>query len=90
MIANKKQLVRSLDQYAHKSVLIFSGSLLVLSVAFNNVGIGKILDAYAQQMIQDISKQSNLEIRVTQLELRLVDSEHKIAELKKIAHKSNK
>ena len=43
-----------LEQYASKWALTLAGSILVLSVAFNNVGIGKVLDAYAQSIIVDM------------------------------------
>jgi len=54
---------KPLDQYASKWVLTLSGSLLVLSVAFNNVGIGKILDAYAQSIINDIKSDIKTECK---------------------------
>lgn len=52
-----------LEQYASKWALSLAGSILVLSVAFNNVGIGKVLDAYAQSLVKEIdNKQCKIEI----------------------------
>jgi len=46
-----------LEQYASKSALVFAGSLMVLSVAFNNIGLGKVIDAYSQRLIADIKQE---------------------------------
>ena len=50
----KSERRKGIENYASHWVLVLSGSLLVLSVTFNNIGIGKIIDAYSQKMISDI------------------------------------
>jgi len=63
---------KPLDQYASKWVLTLSGSLLVLSVAFNNVGIGKILDAYAQSIINDIKSDINPKVNIVEKKIKKI------------------
>lgn len=46
-----------LEEYAAKPVLIFSGSLLVLSVALNNIGFKEVVDAYAKSIVYSIEGQ---------------------------------
>lgn len=44
----------TLEKYAAKPVLIFSGSILVLSIALNNVGFKEVVDAYAKSIVASI------------------------------------
>jgi hypothetical protein len=60
----KEDQLTGLERFATHRTLVFSGSLLVLSVTFNNVGIGKIIDAYSQQMVANIKTDKSCEIEV--------------------------
>lgn len=51
-----KQRVK-LEDYAAKPVLVFSGSLLVLSIALNNVGFKEVVDAYAKSIVHKIEQE---------------------------------
>ena len=39
-----------LSQYASGWMMKFSGSLVVLSIALNQIGFGKVVDAYADKL----------------------------------------
>jgi len=54
--------MKSLDQYAAKPVLVLSGSLLVLSVALNNIGLGDIVDAYAKSIVINLENSKKCDI----------------------------
>ena len=49
-----KQQKSKLEDYAAKPVLILSGSLLVFSVALNNIGFKEVVDAYAKYIVASI------------------------------------
>ena len=70
----KKPARLNLEGYAAKPVLIFSGSLLVLSVALNNIGFKEVVDAYAQSIVHSLEVKeckipdNKLELRIKELE----------------------
>ena len=51
-----KRQKTKLEDYAAKPVLILSGSLLVLSVALNNIGFKEVVDAYAKSIVASIEQ----------------------------------
>jgi aromatic ring-opening dioxygenase LigB subunit len=53
----KKQKTK-LEDYAAKPVLILSGSLLVLSIALNNIGFKEVVDAYAKLIVSNIENKN--------------------------------
>jgi len=69
------------EQYASKGILIFSGSLLVLSVSLNNAGFGKVVDAYAQAIVYRIEHTQQCEL---DLNKRLIEVERKSHESKEV------
>lgn len=76
----KKKQRSKLEDYAAKPVLVFSGSLLVLSVALNNIGFKEVVDAYAKSIVHKLedNKSCNIELNSR---LELVES---------LAHKGGK
>ena len=52
-----KRQKTKLEDYAAKPVLILSGSLLVLSVALNNIGFKEVVDAYAKSIVASIEQE---------------------------------
>jgi len=80
MAKSKIRNTGNLEQYASKGTLVFSGSLLVLSVSLNNAGLGKIVDAYSQSIVHNIESKQSCD---SSLEDRLVLVES-------LAHKSSK
>ncbi len=61
-----------LEDYAAKPVLILSGSLLVLSIALNNIGFKEVVDAYAKSIVAGIENNQcdgKVNDRLTQLEI---------------------
>jgi len=79
----KKRPASGLEQYASKGALVFSGSLLVISVALNNVGFKEVIDAWSASIVANIESKPNKE-----LELRLNQLEHRLEEVEKLAHTS--
>jgi len=79
----KKRPATGLEQYASKGVLVFSGSLLVVSVALNNVGFKEVIDAWSASIVAGIESKPN-----KVLELRLNQLEHRLEEVEKLAHTS--
>lgn len=73
----KKQRRSKLEDYAAKPVLVFSGSLLVLSVALNNIGFKEVVDAYAKSIVHKLedSKSCNIEFN------------HRLELVENLAHK---
>lgn len=70
----KSRNVSGVESYASRGALVFSGSLMVISIAFNNIGLGKIIDAYSQSIIAEIKTKENqcsvdIERRLKQVEL---------------------
>lgn len=80
----KKQKRRTtLEDYAAKPVLIFSGSILVLSVALNNIGFKEVIDAYAQSIVH------NLESKECKIDNKYITLDKRLKEVEKLAHKTN-
>ena len=52
-----KRQKTKLEDYAAKPVLILSGSLLVFSVALNNIGFKEVVDAYAKSIVASIEQE---------------------------------
>lgn len=67
----KKRRRSKLEDYAAKPVLVFSGSLLVLSVALNNVGFKEVVDAYAKSIVYKLENKKECKINNHKIELRL-------------------
>ena len=89
----KKSVIRkSIESYASHSVLVFSGSLMVLSITFNNIGLGKIIDAYAQQMVAEIEHKERASIiPVTSQQCIYPDDlMDRITHLEELSHRSSK
>jgi hypothetical protein len=96
----KSTIRKSIESYANHSVLVFSGSLMVLSITFNNIGLGKIIDAYAQQMVAEIEHKkqarnpvvppSILPDQCTSYSVEIEDLDVRIHKLELVAHKSGK
>ena len=79
----KKQKRRTtLEDYAAKPVLIFSGSILVLSVALNNIGFKEVIDAYAQSIVH------NLENKECKIDSKYITLDKRLKEVEKLAHKT--
>ena len=89
----KKSTIRkSIESYASHSVLVFSGSLMVLSITFNNIGLGKIIDAYAQQMVADIERKDR-EYTLPAISQQCIypdDLMDRVIHLEELSHKSSK
>ena len=71
--------MKNLDQYAAKPVLILSGSLLVLSVALNNAGLGQVVDAYAKSIVMELENKQRCNIEL----------DSRLKKVEKLAHESN-
>lgn len=76
-----KRQLKGLEQYAAKSVLVLSGSLLVLSVAINNIGFKPIIDAYAQSIVMNLENEKSCNIPSV--------INKRLEALEEVAHKSN-
>ena len=80
----KKQKRRTtLEDYAAKPVLVFSGSILVLSVALNNIGFKEVIDAYAKSIVHNLEKK---ECKVDNSYITGLDN--RLKEVETVAHKS--
>jgi len=71
----KKKQRSKLEDYAAKPVLVFSGSLLVLSVALNNIGFKEVVDAYAKSIVYKLeaNKECNFNNHKTELRLKALE-----------------
>ncbi len=78
----KRPTMKGLEQYAAKPVLVFSGSLLVLSVALNNIGFKEVIDAWAKHIAHQIEEPNK------DLELKVIELEKRLKEVEKLAHHS--
>ena len=78
----RKNPKSNLEAYAAKPVLVFSGSLLVLSVALNNIGFKEVVDAYAQSIVYSLENNKECAINSNSVQLRL-------KALEKHSHKPN-
>lgn len=67
----KRKLRSKLEDYASRPVLVFSGSLLVLSVAANNIGFKEVVDAYAKSIVYKLEDKKECKIDSHKIELRL-------------------
>lgn len=84
-----KPFTSGVEQYASKSVLVFSGSLLVLSVSLNNAGLGKIVDAYSKSIVHKIESQQ--QCKNHSIEHPALDEiEERLKAVELLAHKSTK
>jgi len=84
----KKQKRRTtLEDYAAKPVLIFSGSILVLSVALNNIGFKEVVDAYAKSIVYKLENKKACKIDNNQFELQFEKLNHRLEIVEGLAHK---
>jgi hypothetical protein len=78
----KRPSIKSLENYASRPVLVFSGSILVLSIALNNIGFKGVIDAWVKSIEHKIEQNpSDIQLKLNELEKRLEKVEH-------LAHKS--
>ncbi len=79
-----KPSIKGLEQYAAKPVLIFSGSILVLSVALNNIGFKEVIDAWAKSIAANIEVN---ECKPPELYNQVTENTKLIEQLKVNSHK---
>lgn len=79
-LSNQKGL--DLSQYASGWMMRFSGSIVVLSIALNQIGFGKVVDAYADKLAA--------EARAKPLSCNHKDIENRLQSLESIAHEPQK
>ena len=86
---SKKRKRTKLEDYAAKPVLVFSGSLLVLSVALNNIGFKEVVDAYAKSIVYKLENKKECKSS-SNLKLRFNELSHRVEAVEKLAHKGDK
>ena len=95
----KKPSLKSIESYAAKPVLVFSGSLLVLSIALNNIGFKVVIDAWAQSIAQGIESNCKTEnkegldlltLKISSIEELNKAQSEQIDHLKEDSHKAAK
>lgn len=89
MAGKEKSAIRkNIESYASHGVLVFSGSLMVLSITFNNIGLGKIIDAYSQQMIAEIEHKNEC-IAPVDYTLQIESLHQRLKDVELLAHQSS-
>jgi hypothetical protein len=80
----KKPSIKSLENYASRPVLVFSGSILVLSIALNNIGFKGVIDAWAKSIENRFEQTHNKD-----LQLKIIELEKRLDKLEEFSHKPN-
>jgi hypothetical protein len=80
----KRPSIKSLENYASRPVLVFSGSILVLSIALNNIGFKGVIDAWAKSIENRFEQKHN-----KNLQLKIIELEKRLEKLEEFSHKPN-
>ena len=85
-MTDKNEKPVGMERYAAHWVLVLSGSLMVLSVTLNNIGLGKVIDAWTQSWV--IENQNAIRGVQPQQCIYPTGLMNRIEELEELAHQS--
>ena len=95
-MSKEEPLIDSEDvkKIAWHPIVVLSGSLMMLSVTANNIGFGKVVDAYADRMVAEIeykkTAQENIQRLPPQQCIMPTGLMGRLESLEELSHKSGK